>query len=328
MRTSTLRAYFIIALLMLAPLSGFGADLTIEQQTAKSQGIVLYNQFKAISATPLLKIAADAGDPDAQYYLAEAIRKNKKYMTAEALGAYEASALQGNIYSMIRLAGDKNDLCVAMGNCPKGRKEPEAWGKMALDTASLEAAKGNAEAMYLMYRVTGDDKWLEKSAEKGFAFAQYFLGIRYRGGHGFFLLPSSRAEAVEHLMKAAAEGGYPQGMLEYGAILAEKKTCKDSDSEREGRRNWLCNRSVWIWIVPRRGTFGVWLSLRPVRSYALLHLLLELDGGGGMPDYVNFALPDISAQMTVEQIEKAKKNFLKNGKCRTHHCHFSLTNSR
>lgn len=26
-----------------------------------------------------------------------------------------------------------------------------------------------------------------------------------------------------------------------------------------------------------------------------------------MPDYVNFALPDISAKMTVEQIEKAKK---------------------
>lgn len=172
--------------LIIAPLAGLGAELTVEQQTAKMQGVRLYNQFKVFSATPLLKIAADAGDPEAQYYLAEAIRKNKKYMAAEALGAYEASALQGNIYSMIRLSGNKNDLCVAMGNRPKGRKEPEAWGKMALDTASLEAAKGNAAEMYLMYRVTGDDKWLEKSAEKGYAFAQYFLGIRYRGGHIFF----------------------------------------------------------------------------------------------------------------------------------------------
>lgn len=54
-----------------------------------------------------------------------------------------------------------------MGNCPKSRKEPGVWGKSALDTASVEAAKGNAEAMYLMFIVTSDDKWLEKSAENG-----------------------------------------------------------------------------------------------------------------------------------------------------------------
>jgi hypothetical protein len=46
-------------------------------------------------------------------------------MTPEAMSAYEASALQGDIYSMIRLAGEKNDLCVTMGNCPESRKEPE-----------------------------------------------------------------------------------------------------------------------------------------------------------------------------------------------------------
>jgi hypothetical protein len=103
-------------------------------------------------------------------------------MTPEAMSAYEASALQGDIYSMIRLAGEKNDLCVTMGNCPESRKEPGVWGKLALDTASVEAAKGNAEAMYLMFIVTGDDKWLEKSAENGYAFAQYFLGVSYREG--------------------------------------------------------------------------------------------------------------------------------------------------
>lgn len=107
-------------------------------------------------------------------------------MTPEAMSAYEALALQGDIYSMIRLAGEKNDLCVTMGNCPESRKEPGVWGKLALDTASVEAAKGNAEAMYLMFIVTGDDKWLEKSAENGYAFAQYFLGVSYREGRGFF----------------------------------------------------------------------------------------------------------------------------------------------
>ncbi|WP_256584844.1 MULTISPECIES: hypothetical protein [unclassified Pseudomonas] len=41
----------------------------------KSRGITLYNQFKTISATPLLRIAAEAGDHEAQYYLAESLRQ-------------------------------------------------------------------------------------------------------------------------------------------------------------------------------------------------------------------------------------------------------------
>ncbi|MGF6127445.1 TPR repeat protein [Pseudomonas frederiksbergensis] len=221
-----MRAYSFCILLMIAPLSSFGAELTAEQQTAKTQGIVLYNQFKAISATPLLKIAADAGDHEAQYYLGEAIRKNKRYMTPEALSAYEASALQGDIYSMIRLAGDTNDLCVTMGNCPQGRKEPSEWRKMALDSAGAEAAKGNAEAMYLMFQLTGDDKWLEQSAENGYAFAQYYLASGYRNGVGFFLLPSRRADAIERLMKASAEGGSPLGIMGYVEVLAAKKDYK------------------------------------------------------------------------------------------------------
>ena len=45
----------------------------------------------------------------------------------------------------------------------------------------------------------------------------------------------------------------------------------------------------------------------PVNSYALLSLLRELDGGGGMLDRVNSKLPELSAKMTPEQIEQAKQ---------------------
>lgn len=282
------------------------AHVSADSQLAKNQGLALYNQFKAITAVPYLKAAAESGDHEAQYYLGEAIRKNKKYMTPEAMSAYEASALQGDIYSMIRLAGEKNDLCVAMGNCPKGRKEPGVWGKLALDTASVEAAKGNAEAMYLMFIVTGDDEWLKKSAENGYAYAQYFLGVSYREGRGFFLLPSNRAEVVERLLKSSAEGGYPQGMLAYGAILAEKKDLQGFRLWNEKAAETGYATAVFgygSYLGEESSEFG--FTYDPVKSYALLHLLLELDGGGGMPDYVNFALPEIAAKMTPEQIEKA-----------------------
>jgi hypothetical protein len=109
-------------------------------------------------------------------------------------------------------------------------------------------------------------------------------------------------------MKAAAEGGYPQGMLEYGAILAEKKDLQGFRLLNEKAAETGYATAVFgygSYLGDEHSEFG--FPYDPVRSYALLHLLLELDGGGGMPDYVNFALPDISAKMTVEQIEKAKK---------------------
>lgn len=87
---------------------------------------------------------------------------------------------------MIRLSGVNNDLCAAMKICPESRKLPAKWQKMALATGEKETNNGNAEAMYLMFRLTGEDKWLEQSAEKGYSFAQYYLPNGYRGGKGFF----------------------------------------------------------------------------------------------------------------------------------------------
>lgn len=274
----------------------------------KEKGIILYNQFKTDSAIPHLKIAAEAGDQDAQYYLGEALRKIKKYITPEAQAAYEASALQGNIYSMIRLSGNKNDLCIAMKNCPKGQKEPTEWRKMALNAADKEATKGNAEAMYLMFRLTGDDKWLEQSAEKGYAFAQYYLGTGYRDGKGFFVLPSSRADVVQRLMKASAEGGYPPGMMAYVETLATK-------NDLETLRFWYekAAKSGYASAVFGYGSYlsknpsELGFSYEPVKSYALISTLLELDGGGGLLKYAKEILPEIAAKLTPEQIEQAKQ---------------------
>ena len=49
------------------------ADLTPQQQQSKIQGLALYNQYKI--ATPELRIAAEAGDREAQFYLAEELRQ-------------------------------------------------------------------------------------------------------------------------------------------------------------------------------------------------------------------------------------------------------------
>jgi hypothetical protein len=195
-----------------------------------------------------------------------------------------------------------------MSNCPKGRKEPGEWGKMALDTASVEAAKGNVEAMYLMFRLTGDDKWLEKSAETGYAVAQYYLGTGYRDGKGFFVLPSSRADIVERLMKASAEGGYPPGMMAYVEVLAAKKNY-------ETLRFWYKKAAESGYASAVFG-YGSYLSknpselgfpYEPIKSYALISTLLELDGGGGLQKYAKEILPEIAEKLDPKQIEQANE---------------------
>lgn len=86
------------------------------------------------------------------------------------------------------------------------------------------------------------------------------------------MLPSSRAEIVERLMKAAAEGGYPQGMLEYGAILAEKKDLQGFRLLNEKAAETGYATAVFgygSYLGDEHSEFG--FPYDPVRSYALLH---------------------------------------------------------
>ena len=296
------------AILIIAFANPASAELSSEQQSAKVRGIILYNQYKAVSATPFLTIAAEAGDHEAQYYLGEAIRKNKRYIDTAAKDAYEASANQGNIYSMIRLGQMESDLCATRNNCPKSQKPPREWLASAKSLAAKEAAQGNAESMYLMYEITGDKKWLEQSAENGFALSQYLLATDYREGGGFFLLPSSRADAVERWMKASAEGGYPRGMSGLAAALLEKK-------DPDGARNWT-ERAAATGFVEAIFNYGYYLSGKNtdfefpvdfVKSYALLSLFLELDGGGGAKEDAEYVISKIKDKMNKAQLDEADR---------------------
>ena len=170
------------ALTLLTIIATESSALTHEQLQAKIQGIELYNQYKTISAIDFLKTAADGGDDEALYYLGEALRKNNRFMTPEAKKAYESSAKKGNIYSMIRLGRIEDDLCSTMKNCPQGEDSPSSWVIKAKSLAIQRATQGDSESMYLLYEMTGNDDWLEKSAENGFALAQFRLATKYQEG--------------------------------------------------------------------------------------------------------------------------------------------------
>lgn len=209
---------------------------------------------------------------------------------------------------MIRLGQIDSDLCVQMKNCPAGRKYPKEWAELAKKTVREQSQQNNAEAMYLLYRITGQDEWLRKSAERNFALAQYHLAVEYKEGKGFFLTSSKRMEASEKWMKASAEGGNPRGMLAYGAIRGRQK-------DWESFRYWNQKAADGGFVS---GVFGYGSYLAGespeygfeedlVTAYAYISWLLELDGGGGMLEFAQEGLPKIAARMTPAQIAQSKE---------------------
>ncbi|MDP9709129.1 UNVERIFIED_ORG: TPR repeat protein [Pseudomonas fluorescens] len=287
-------------------LSNFAiAELSSTQEESKNKGLILFNQFK--SAKSELYIPAEAGDPDAQYFLAEELRQQNRYITAEAQRWYEAAALQGDLYAMLRLATSENDLCNVMNNCTQSLKKRTDWIDLLNKETEKRANDNDGEAMYVKYLFTGQLEWLEKSAEFKFARSQWLLANRYKEGEKFFL-PWKRTEEVGRLLKASAENGFPAGMLEYAAYLYE-------------HGGDLSDARYWIEEAAKTGyqsgvsSYGAYLAhasslydfpLDLVKGYALTSLLTELDGGGNIKPYVDEVLPEIANKMSPAQITEAK----------------------
>ncbi|WP_165671385.1 tetratricopeptide repeat protein [Metapseudomonas otitidis] len=286
-------------------LTGQAAILSPEQQVSKERGIVLYNQYK--ETDPYLLIAAEAGDSEAQYYLAEEIRQRNFSITAEAYKWYAAAAAQGDYYAMYRLARAGSDLCSVMGNCSSDGKTAKEWLVLGRETAKALAEQGDAEAMYVLYYLTTKIEWLEKAAEAGSPEAQHDLARYYQKGNGFFFPPWRRSETACQLLKEAAQGGYIKSMKYY-------QTCFREQGDEEHIRYWIekavekGNAStimVYVQLLSHDPeSYGVPLDL--VRAYGFLILLEELDGGGGAVSFVEDSKPKLLEQLTPEQIEQAK----------------------
>jgi len=301
----SLRIFLTAAALLLTVSIYAHADLTPQQQHAKERGLILYNQYKV--AIPELTIAAEAGDREAQFYLAEELRQQKQYITADAKKWYEAAAAQGDYYAMFKLATSKSDLCNTMNNCTKGTKNPGEWLEHLWKIAEPKANSGDGEAMYIMYLATTKLDWLEKSAVAGYAQGQWLLANRYKEGESFFL-PWKRQEVIGQWLKASAEGGFPKAMLEFSAYLYE------NGGDLSIARHWI-EEAAKSGYETGVSSYGAYLAHAPslydfpldlVKGYALTSLLTELDGGGNIKPYVDEVLPEIAAKMSPGQIDEAK----------------------
>ncbi|WP_085694706.1 MULTISPECIES: tetratricopeptide repeat protein [unclassified Pseudomonas] len=283
------------------------SSLANQQEQALPSGLILYNQFNIDAAIPQLKLEAEKGNTESQYYLGEALRKRNRYMTSEAQHWYEAAASAGNIYAMIQLGRSTNDLCKKMNNCPPSEKTQEQWLTHAKNLTLPQATNGDPESLFLMYEITLDHEWLEKSANAGYPLAQYWMAVSERQGEGFFFIPGKRDASVKKWLLLSSEGGNPKAMMDYLQILYE-------EGDMNSVRHWL-EVAAETGDQTATSNYGAYISHTPdsvgypldlVKGYALFSLLKELDDAGGIKDYVDRKIEKISEKMTPEQIEQAE----------------------
>jgi len=292
----------IISCSILFPDSVF-AKLTTEQEAAKEKGILLHQQSDWYDSQPLLKIAAESGDSVAQYYLGEAIRLSKRYITEDAKKWYEAAASQGDLYAMLRLS-NTDDLCKEMGSC--AGKSGEEWREHALRIAKERAEKGDSEAMTVLFTAKQGLEWLERAANAGNGFAQKVLAGVYQDGGGWFLTPGSREKAVEKWFKASAESGYAPGMYLYANFLYEHNASKEEvgywieKAAEMGHIDAAGGYALTVAHLP--DSYGFPLDL--VKAYGITYLISKLEGGGVAPEDARRSLPEIAEKMTPEEINK------------------------
>lgn len=294
-----LRLFMICGLFLCA--GSASAELNSELMKARDKGISLYKQRDWYGSQPLLLKAAEAGDREAQYYLGEALRLSKRFMTPDAQRWYEPAAEQGDIHAMLRLAS-KRDLCGTLETCSQ---DQDYWRQRAYKEGLERTKKGDFQAMSQMYAVTGDADWLKKAAEAGSPVGQYQLANYYKNGKGWFFSPGARQDAVEKWYRAAAENGHALSMMK---VFGMSVTQGDFESARE----WL-RKAAEVGEVDAVSTYGANLvhmlnqldfPLDKVKGYALLSLVAEVRHEGH--DYESDLLKAIEPTMSADQIAKAK----------------------
>ncbi|TVO35863.1 tetratricopeptide repeat protein [Vibrio algivorus] len=190
--------------------------MKLTPKQAYDKGMLLRWQYKLTDAKAYLKYAADNGLSNAMYMYGVLSRSNIFIQTDEQYQYFKSAAELNNINGMLALTD----------NASIASKQEKDLYKATLTKYLLEKSKaGDGSSMYLLYILEQGKNglgWLEKSAQSGYAKAQYYLAYNHDGGDGWFLIPGSREKEIRRLYKASADQGYIPAISQYGAILVEE----------------------------------------------------------------------------------------------------------
>jgi len=191
-----------------------------QTETELEKGLAAYRRKDYKAAFPHFKTAAEQGDAEAQYRLAECYAKAKGVERdyEKAFGWNMKSAEQG--YPLARL-------CVGFYyeggiGVRRNAAEAEKWIKESFDAVLKLAEQGDAEAQLYLSTCYGTGRgverdkkkaleWNRKAAENGIEQAQKNVGLLY-------LMQERNAKEAVKWLRMAAENGEQEAVLLCGLI--------------------------------------------------------------------------------------------------------------
>jgi len=281
------------------------AVLNADQVSAKSEGLYLYNLNRHTDAAPFLKVAAEAGDRESQYLLGEVLRQQTTFLDDLSQTWFELAAHQNDVYAMMRLFKVDDALCKPLNKCYPESNEFQGWRVAAKRVAESRAAKGDGEAMYQLFLMSGEYDWLIKSAEAGFGQGQYWLSVEYRQGWDVFVVPGRRIKTADKWLLAAANSEYGPAMDELRSILAERGDVRGDvywteRAAKAGSLSAMINYAAWVADTSDYFRF----PLDFVKAYGLTLIIVQAE----LPSSVSYyerELKKLRKKMTPDQVEAA-----------------------
>ncbi|MBD3897163.1 sel1 repeat family protein [Halomonas sp. ML-15] len=278
-----------------------------EAQTAKEEGMRLYNTHQRSASMPYLEKAAEAGDVEAMYYLGEAYRLRHMGMTQAALEWYHRAALNGDPHAMLRLfdgsACELGDVCPANG---------DDWPQAALEMTLPKAEAGDTEAMGVLYDIyyyvedPDEEKameWLVRSAEAGNVESMNWLGRLARNDEEKYASDTERLEAAKPWFRMAAEAGHALSMSYLSATLnslgefqeAWEWIVKASDAGNINGRQWIAT----CYIDPEESEMCN-VDENPAKGWAIFLAINEEIPGTSSERFLRFYREEVTAEQREE----------------------------
>lgn len=314
LKISLARVCAFLLLLFVAP-SVFAETDQERAEALFQEGYTLYQQrYGAVAITPL-EAAAKLGHAEAAYWVGEILRKRYSYMTAEAEQFYRQAAEGGEVYAMLRM-GQKGKMCGTLRNCDYDRKE---WLDRALDLVHPKAEAGDTEAMMavsLGVGIGGDRDegfdWVKRAAEKGHAFAQYWLatGLLDQREMGFYWTEEGRRQDILKWLRASAEQGFPKAILKLAVELKEDGRFQESHEwiDRMGHTDYF-DALYEYGLIMLDGPEGMYRypEAKPVEGLAVLLAIYRERGSSAVERSIERAKPNLSPEVIAEAEKRSEE---------------------
>ncbi|MBS8239562.1 sel1 repeat family protein [Marinobacter lipolyticus] len=303
--------------LLLLLLSASMAQAKPDQERAEAlfqEGYTLYQQRYSPNAFTKFKEAARLGHAEAAYYAANILRRNSTYITPEAEEFYRQAAEGGDVYAMLRFA-QKGKMCGTLRNCDYDREE---WLDRAKEIALPKAEAGDTQAMMALssaYAIGGDSdkdfEWVERAAENGHAFAQYWMAVMLdEQGRGFYWTEEGRREDVLKWLRASAEQGFPKAILKLAGEYKEDGRFEESHEwvERMAKTDYF-DALYNYGLILLDGPEGMYRypETKPIEGMAVLLAIYRQRGSSAVKRSIDRRAPSLSSEVIAEAEKRSEE---------------------